>query len=125
MAVAVLLASCASAAPQAADLPHASRGPGKVVPGQAPVVWVSGQSEHVSGSRLTVVGKGGALVVIHRLAEGATKFFVRKDARYERLDEADAALIEVGTPLCVESLLDGRNLLALRIFVGAACGPRR
>jgi len=88
------------------------------------VVWVSGQSEHVSESRLTVVGAGGSRVVIHRLAEGATRFFVRKHGRYERLDETDAGLIEVGTPLCVESLLDGRSLLALRVFIGAACGPR-
>jgi hypothetical protein len=89
------------------------------------VVWVSGQSDHVSGSRLTVVTGGGALTVIHRLAEGATRFFVWKDGLYERLDEADAGLIEVGTPLCVESLLDGRTLLALRVFLGAACGPHR
>ena len=119
------LAACSSQVPTAADLPHASKGPAKVVPGQAPVVWVSGQSDRVSGSRLTVVTGGGALTVIHRLAEGATRFFVWKDGRYERLDEADAGLIEVGTPLCVESLLDGRTLLALRVFLGAACGPRR
>jgi len=95
------------------------------VPGQAPVVWVSGQSERVTGSRLSIVEDGGSPVAIRRLSEGATRFFVMKDGRYERLDETDALLIEVGTPLCVESLLDGRDLLALRVFIGAACGPRR
>jgi len=72
-----------------------------------------------------MVEDGGSRVLIRRLAEGATRFFVMKDGRFERLDEVDAQLIEVGTPLCVESLLDGRELLALRVFIGAACGPRR
>ena len=88
------------------------------------MVWISGQSANVSGSRLTVIGRGGARAVIHRLAGGATKFFVLHEGRFERMSEDDALLIEVGTPMCVESLLDGRSLLALRVFVGAACGPR-
>ena len=42
----------------------------------------------------------------------------------EAMPEADALLVKEGTAICVESLLDGRRLLALRVFVGAACGPR-
>jgi hypothetical protein len=36
----------------------------------------------------------------------------------------DIQLIDVGTPVCVESLLDRNHYLAIRVFVGAACGPR-
>jgi hypothetical protein len=87
-------------------------------------VWVSGQSSAVSDSRLTVVEPGGSKAIVHRLSEGATRFFVLNGGRFERMSEADALLVEVGTPMCVESLLDQRRLVALRVFVGAACGPR-
>jgi hypothetical protein len=116
--------ACHGSTPVVETLPRPSVGPASVVPGQPPVVWISGQSVDVTGSRLTVVGRGGSKVVIRRLSRGATKFFVLHAAKFERMAEDDALLIEVGTPICVESLLDGRSLLALRVFVGAACGPR-
>jgi hypothetical protein len=62
--------------------------------------------------------------VAHRLAEGTTKFFVLHQGKFESMPESDAELVRKGTPLCVESLLDGRRLVALRVFFGAACGPR-
>jgi hypothetical protein len=119
-----VLAACGGSTPVVETLPRPSSGPASVVPGQPPVVWISGQSADVSGSRLTVVGWGGARTVVRRLSRGATKFFVLHEGRFERMVEDDALLIEVGTPMCVESLLDGRSLIALRVFVGAACGPR-
>jgi hypothetical protein len=95
-----------------------------VVPSQAPVVWISGQSEDVGLAKLTVVEAGGSRAIVHRLSEGATRFFVLHEGDFEAMPEADALLVQRGTAICVESLLDGRRLLALRVFVGAACGPR-
>jgi len=126
VAFGVTAAACSDPEPVIARLPHPSIGAATVVPGQAPIVWVSGQSAAVSMTRLTIVESAGSKAVVHRLAEGATKFFVR-DAdtdRFVSMPEADALLVEVGTPMCVESLLDERRMLALRVFVGAACGPR-
>jgi hypothetical protein len=105
-------------------LPKPSTGAPSVVPGQAPVVWVSGQAVTVSISKLTVIEGGGSKAIIHRLSEGATRFFVLHSGKFEAMPEAEALLVRAGTPMCVESLLDGRRLLALRVFVGAACGPR-
>jgi hypothetical protein len=87
-------------------------------------VWVSGQSAAVSLSRLTIVEGGGSKAIVHRLSEGATKFFVLHEGAFEAMPETDALLVEVGTPMCVESLLDGKRLVALQVYVGAACGPR-
>jgi hypothetical protein len=119
-----LLAGCSNSTPVVETRPRPSTGVASIVPGQPPVVWVSGQSADVSGSRLTVIARGGSKTLVRRLARGATRFFVLHHGRFERMPEDDALLIEAGTPMCVESLLDGRSLLALRVFVGAACGPR-
>jgi hypothetical protein len=122
--VLVVMGACSGSTPAVAVLPRPSAVPASVVPGQPPVVWVSGQSSVVTTSRLTVVEPGGSRAIVRRLSRGATKFFVLHEGRFEHMAEDDALLIEVGTPMCVESLLDGRRLLALRVFVGAACGPR-
>jgi hypothetical protein len=124
--VAAALSACSDdpKPPPVEQLPHPSTGAPTVVPGQAPVVWVSGQSATVSTAKLTVVETGGSRAVVHRLSEGATRFFVLHTGRFEAMPEADALLVRQGTPMCVESLLDGKRLLALRVFVGAACGPR-
>ena len=122
--VAAGLAACSDPEPAVARLPHPSIGAASIVPGQPPVVWVSGQSAAVSPSRLTIVEQDGSKAIVHRLSEGATKFFVLADGRFEQMPETDALLVEVGTPMCVESLLDERRLVALKVFVGAACGPR-
>ncbi|MFL5796993.1 MAG: hypothetical protein ACJ77A_03550 [Actinomycetota bacterium] len=125
LAVAVTaLASCGGSTPVVETLPRPSSGIASIVPGQPPVVWISGQSADISASRLTVIGRGGSRAVVRRLSRGATKFFVLHEGRFERMAEDDALLVEAGTAMCVESLLDGRSLIALRVFVGAACGPR-
>jgi hypothetical protein len=110
--------------PAVARLPRPSTGAPSVVPGQKPIVWVSGQAVAVSLSKLNVVEGGGSRAIVHRLSEGATRFFVLQAGRFEAMPEADALAVRSGTPLCVESLLDGKRLLALRVFVGSACGPR-
>jgi hypothetical protein len=93
------------------------------MPGQPPVVWVTAQSEEVADDHLLVVERSGALIRLERLAGDATRFFEQQDGDWVRMPTGDVELIEVGTPVCVESLLDGETFLALRVFVGAACAP--
>ena len=106
------------------ELPRPSVGPARPVAGQPPVVWVAGQVEEVSGARVVLVEPDGPRVRLQRLAGGATRFFGFRDGAWQPLEHADIELIEVGTPMCVEVFLDDRAYLALRVFVGAACGPR-
>jgi hypothetical protein len=105
------------------ELPRPSVGPATPVAGQPPVIWVAGQVEEVSGDRVVVVEPDGPRVRLQRLAGGATRFFGLRDGAWRRLEPTDIELIEVGTPMCVEVFLDDRAYLALRVFVGAACGP--
>jgi hypothetical protein len=119
-----LLAACSHPTPVVEQLPRPTAGLPSIVPSQEPLVWVSGQSVAVSPSRITMVETGGSKAVVHRLAEGTTKFFVLHEGRFESMAESDARHVRPGTPLCVESLLDVRRLVALKVFFGAACGPR-
>jgi hypothetical protein len=109
---------------RAEELAGPSVGPATPVAGQPPVVWVAGQMEEVSGARVVLVEPDGPRVRLQRLAGGATRFFGLQDGGWRRMEHADIELIEAGTPLCVEVFLDDRAYLALRVFVGAACGPR-
>jgi hypothetical protein len=95
-----------------------------VVPSQEPLVWVSGQTASVSPARVIVVEDGGSRAIVHRLAEGTTKFFSLHEGKFESIPEDDALLVHRGTAVCAETLLDGRRLVGLRVFFGAACGPR-
>jgi hypothetical protein len=108
---------------RAEKLAGPSVGPATPVAGQPPVVWVAGQMEEVSGARVVLVEPDGPRVRLQRLAGGATRFFGLRDGAWRRMEHADIELIEAGTPLCVEVFLDDRAYLALRVFVGAACGP--
>ncbi len=118
------MAGCSHPTPVVQQLPRPSSGVPSIVPSQGALVWVSGQAVAVSPSRITIVEGSGSKAVVHRLAEGTTKFFVLHEGRFESMAESDARLVRPGTPVCVESLLDVRRLIALRVFVGAACGPR-
>jgi hypothetical protein len=104
-------------------LPRPSVGRASPVPGQPPVVWLAAQTETVTSERIVVIEPEGPRVRLQRLAGDATKFFVFDDGEWAAMPPEDAVLIEVGTPLCVEALLDGKTYLALRVFVGGACGP--
>jgi hypothetical protein len=122
--LAVTLPACHHASLRLAHLPEPSAGAATTVPGQPPVVWVSGQTAVVTSNRVNVVEGPGSRLSIRRLAEGATKFFRQDSDRWVLMSPDDIQLIDVGTPVCVESLLDRSHYLALRVFVGAACGPR-
>jgi hypothetical protein len=89
--------------------------------GQAPVVWVGGTLTAVSDQRLVLKESIGSKVSLKRLGQDATAFFRVAGGSWERVDPTTAA--ETGDRACVETVLDGENLLALRVFLGVECGP--
>jgi hypothetical protein len=121
--VAVILAGCGDDGDPAEALPTPSVGRATVVRGQPPVVWLSAQTEEVAGDHLVVVEPSGSRIRLERLSGDATTFLSVRDGEWHGMADPDVELIEVGTPLCIESLLDATTYLALRVFVGAVCGP--
>jgi hypothetical protein len=63
----------------------------------------------------------GSVVSLQRLGREATGFFRVTSGAWERLPAG--AAVAAGTQACVETLMDGPTLLALRVFLGAGCGP--
>lgn len=122
-AVAAVAAGCREDPGPPEALPTPSAGSVSAQPGRPPVVWLSAQAHEVGADHLIVVERDGPQVRLARLAGDATRFFESREGAWRRMADPDVELIEVGTPLCVESLLDGTTWLALRVFVGAACGP--
>jgi hypothetical protein len=88
--------------------------------GQAPVVWVGGTLTAVTEQKLVLDESLGAKVSLKRLGRDATAFFRVVDGSWQRADPRAAGS---GDQACVETVLDGQNLLALRVFLGADCGP--
>jgi hypothetical protein len=62
----------------------------------------------------------GPRIVLTRLGQDATAFFRAAGDAWERVDGSE---VGNGDQACVETLLDGANLLALRVFLGPDCGP--
>ncbi len=93
----------------------------KAGPGQPAIIWVGGTLTDLTENRIVVQEALGASVTLKRLGKGATAFYRANLVGWGRLP-ADA---RIGTreQVCVEAALDGRNLLALRVFLGATCGP--
>lgn len=92
-----------------------------VDPGQPPLIWVGGTLVDVSANRLKVREALGSELVLRRLAGDATGFFRVAGDGWMRL--APEAQVLAGERACVETLMDGKNLLALRVFLGSDCGP--
>ncbi len=90
-------------------------------PGQPPIIWVGGSLTEVTERSLVIKEAVGSTVTLKRLGRGATAFYRASSARWERL--SSPVRIGTGEEACVEAALEGRNLLALRVFLGAACGP--
>jgi hypothetical protein len=90
-------------------------------PNQPPVIWVGGELTDVGEDHLEILEASGSVVRIRRLGSGATSFFEIVEGRWARLPAS--ALPASGEEACVETLLDGTNMLALRVFIGARCGP--
>jgi hypothetical protein len=83
-------------------------------------VWVGGALSALRSDRLELKEPFGSVVILHRLAGNATTFFEVRDGAWEQVDPQAA---RVGSRACVETLMNGKVLLALRVFVGAECGP--
>jgi hypothetical protein len=75
----------------------------------------------LKADRLEVKETFGSVVTVRRLGGNATTFFRASGATWQRANPSTDA--RAGTKACVETLLDGRTLLALRVFLGADCGP--
>jgi hypothetical protein len=90
-------------------------------PNQPPVIWVGGELTDVGEDHLEILEASGSVVRIRRLGSGATSFFEIVEGRWARLPAGAAPAS--GEEACVETLLDGTSMLALRVFVGARCGP--
>ena len=122
-AVLVLAAACGETPPTPREtVPPAS--PNEPGPGDPPVVWLSGTLEDVQEGRLALrEGGRGPRVELQRLAQGATAFYLLRDGSWEELAPEEVELLEVGQRVCVEALLDESAFLALRVFLGAGCGP--
>jgi hypothetical protein len=88
---------------------------------QAPVVWVGGILTRVTDRQLVIQESFGSEVTLVRLGQNATAFLSPVDGAWERVDPETG--IGRREQACVETLLDGGNLLALRVFLGADCGP--
>jgi hypothetical protein len=88
--------------------------------GQAPVIWVGGTFTDVTDRQLVLKEALGPRVTLKRLGQDATAFFRVAGDAWER---ANGSGVGAGDQACVETLLDGENLLALRVFLGADCGP--
>jgi hypothetical protein len=93
------------------------------VPGQPPIVWVGGLLQEIAEGRLTVLGSSEVPAVLQRLAGGATRFLVADGDAWRELEDDETGSIGVGREVCAEVLLDGSNLVALRVFLDADCGP--
>jgi hypothetical protein len=92
-------------------------------PDAPPVVWLHGVMEEVTETRVAIREGHGPVVHLQRLGEGATRFFRLDSDRWRPLTDGQVRVLAGGQEACVEGLLDGRSLLALRVFVGAGCGP--
>jgi hypothetical protein len=125
-AVAILAAACQStASPPAATapgaLPPVPAENASPLPGQPPVVWIAGTLTDVSSQNIHVLEPSGTSVGLQRLAEDATTFYRVSGGAWRKL--AAEAQIAAGQQACTETIMDGSNLLAIRVFLGAGCGP--
>ncbi len=86
-----------------------------------PVVWLGGTIDRVDDQQVRLAEDDGSVVSLQRLGHGATRFYRVKDGSWVEL--AEQAQVDRGPRACVETLMDGTNLVAIRVFLGAGCGP--
>ena len=91
--------------------------------GDPPLVWVEGTLETVEDDRLVVRDGEGPRVTVQRFAGGATRFLRPGGDEWTELEGEELGDVRGGEEACVEALLDGETFLAVRVFLGAACGP--
>jgi hypothetical protein len=83
-------------------------------------VWISGTVADGDTSHLAIVEPYGSTVTVRLLGAGATTFHAVEAGAWAPVD---ADRVSVGQAVCVEALLTERTILALRVFLGASCGP--
>jgi len=88
---------------------------------EPPVIWLGGTLLDVAADHLDLQEDSGSVATVQRLAEGATGFFRVSGTAWVKL--APSAQIPAGQRACIETLMDGTDLLAIRVFLGAGCGP--
>jgi hypothetical protein len=82
---------------------------------------VGGTLSTVADDRVEIQEESGATVVVQRLGAGATAFLHVSGRTWRPLGSRMKP--PVGGPACVQTVMAGSNLLALRVFLGADCGP--
>jgi hypothetical protein len=92
-------------------------------PGDPPVVWLDGTLERIGESELLVRVGRGPQIPVERFAAGATRFLRLDGARWVELAPEEIDAVGTGGRACLETLLDGRTFLAIRVFLSAGCGP--
>jgi hypothetical protein len=92
-------------------------------PGDPPVVWLDGSLERIDDSELLVRVGQGPQITVERFAAGATRFMRLTGGEWVELTLDEIETIEPGAGACLETLLDGRTFLAIRVFLSAGCGP--
>lgn len=122
LVVAALAAGCWDASPtRPRGLPPIERN--EPQPGDPPVVWVSGTLDSVSDEALLVRDEEGPRVHVERFAAGATRFLRPRAGEWRELTARKVSALESGDLVCVEAILDSGAFLAVRVFLGAECGP--
>jgi hypothetical protein len=123
---ALLAAACTNPPPPAASPPRGvppapPQETTSVAPGEPARVWIAGTLTDVTDARIDVREASGQDVTLQRLAAGTTSFYRISNGAWAKL--APQAQVSAGQTACTEALLAGRNLLALRVFLGTGCGP--
>jgi hypothetical protein len=125
LAVILVAAACTKPAPAATAPRGVPPAPPvatqSVAPGEPPRIWIAGTLTDVTDSRIDLREASGQDVSMQRLAAGTTAFYRISDGAWAKL--SPEAQVRAGQAACTEALLDGTNLLALRVFLGTECGP--
>jgi hypothetical protein len=84
------------------------------------VVWVGGALISVDQTEIQVQEEVGSRVTVALLGANATTFYRAAGGAWASVPMPAAG---TGQPACVEALFARPSLLALRVFLGASCGP--
>jgi hypothetical protein len=121
-AAAIALSACSGDGPPATGLPPVPSFPRQSAEAdQPPVVWIGGTLTEVTATVIELREPFGSVVSLQRLGSEATGFFRVSGGTWERLPAGES--VASGSEACVETLMDGPTLLALRVFLGVGCGP--
>ena len=86
-----------------------------------PVVWLGGTLDSIGPDRIVLRQSDGSEASLQRLAGAATKFLRVSGGEWKSY--GPTAGDAEGQRACVETLMDGTNLVAIRVFVDVGCGP--